>query len=330
MTQPNDASKKSSRTFQCRDQLWETFEQMARELECSIDYLINESMKQYARQRSYGQQGAASGSGRTPFPGARESGGVDAGRSAAVSPPTAPAVPMPRGATPPIPPAIPAGGGRLPPPPPATSTRPMPLPPPPVTGRTSAGSPPPPPMQRPGMSGGPPPIPRGPASMPPSSQPQMQGAMGPPMGGHPMGPSHGGPPPPPPPPPMQQHVPLPPPPMQQQQQHMPQQLPPPQTAPTSHQAYLGALTAIYQGERTSVNKEKFIIGRGRQTSDLTIKDPNVSRQHAMIEFQNGVYYMVDLGSTNGVEFHGQRVTRKAIVEGDVFRICDHEVVFTFR
>ena len=113
-----------------------------------------------------------------------------------------------------------------------------------------------------------------------------------------------------------------PPPPMQQQGYMHQQ---PQA-----QAYLGGLTAIYQGERTPVNKEKFIIGRGRQTSDLTIKDPNVSRQHAMIEFQNGVYYMVDLGSTNGVEYHGQRVTRKAIAEGDVFRICDHEVVFTYR
>jgi hypothetical protein len=115
----------------------------------------------------------------------------------------------------------------------------------------------------------------------------------------------------------------------------PQQMPPPMAQPPSLQhmnagAYLGGLTAIYQGERTSVNKEKFIIGRGRQASDLTIKDPNVSRQHAMIEFQNGVFYMVDLGSTNGVEYHGQRVTRKAIAEGDVFRICDHEVAFTFR
>lgn len=95
-------------------------------------------------------------------------------------------------------------------------------------------------------------------------------------------------------------------------------------------AFVAVLTAIYQGERTAVNKEKFIIGRGRQTSDLTIKDPNVSRQHAMVEFQNGVYYMVDLGSTNGVEYQGQRVTRKAIAEGDTYRICDHEVVFTYR
>ncbi len=49
-----DPNKKTGRTFQCRDVLWETFEQMARELECSVDYLVNEAMKQYARQRNYG------------------------------------------------------------------------------------------------------------------------------------------------------------------------------------------------------------------------------------------------------------------------------------
>src|SRR4051812_5281601 len=63
----SDPNKKSARTFQCRDVLWETFEQMARELECSVDYLINEAMKQYARQRSYGS--------RTPFPAQQGGGG---------------------------------------------------------------------------------------------------------------------------------------------------------------------------------------------------------------------------------------------------------------
>ena len=37
-----------------------------------------------------------------------------------------------------------------------------------------------------------------------------------------------------------------------------------------------------------VTKDRFVIGRGKQSSDLTLKDPNVSRQHAMIEFQNGI------------------------------------------
>ena len=88
------------------------------------------------------------------------------------------------------------------------------------------------------------------------------------------------------------------------------------------------LTIDSDGERFVVNKERFIIGRGKQTSDLTIRDPNVSRQHAIIEYANGTFYMVDMGSTNGIEFAGQRVQRKAIQSGDVFKICDHELFMT--
>lgn len=90
------------------------------------------------------------------------------------------------------------------------------------------------------------------------------------------------------------------------------------------------LNVVYQGEKVAVTKDRFVIGRGKQSSDLTLKDPNVSRQHAMIEFQNGVYFMVDMGSTNGVEYNGQRIARKQIAEGDVYRICDHDLVFTYR
>jgi len=90
------------------------------------------------------------------------------------------------------------------------------------------------------------------------------------------------------------------------------------------------LTLTYNGERYPITKDRFVIGRGKQSSDLTLKDPNVSRQHALVEFQNGIYFMVDMGSTNGVAFNGERVARKAIIEGDVFRICDHDLQFTYR
>jgi neural Wiskott-Aldrich syndrome protein len=96
------------------------------------------------------------------------------------------------------------------------------------------------------------------------------------------------------------------------------------------QAGPSGLTVIYQGERVPVTKERFVIGRGKQSSDLTLKDPNVSRQHAMVEYQNGVYFIVDMGSTNGVEYNGQRIARKQIAEGDTFKICDHDLRFTFR
>src|SRR3954469_10552459 len=91
-----DPNKKSARSFQCRDVLWETFEQMARELECSIDYLINESMKQYARQRSY--------SPRTPFPGSvRRNGSPGWGQHPAAGPLSPPPG---QGAPPPAPPGM--------------------------------------------------------------------------------------------------------------------------------------------------------------------------------------------------------------------------------
>jgi pSer/pThr/pTyr-binding forkhead associated (FHA) protein len=104
--------------------------------------------------------------------------------------------------------------------------------------------------------------------------------------------------------------------------------PPPPPGAGAHVAAV-SLSIYYAGERFPVNKDRFIVGRGKQSSDLTIKDPNVSRQHAMVEFLNGQYYMVDMGSTNGIEYNGQRVQRKVINEGDVFKVCDHELRFSF-
>jgi hypothetical protein len=276
-----DPNKKSPRTFQCRDMLWETFEQMARELECSVDYLINEAMKQYARQRSYGQ--------RTPYPGP---GGPGAGAAPPppVSPPTSlrgaggamPTRPLPGGLPP-----LPARGGGLPAPPP----------PPRGGGSMQSGLGAPPPSR---LTGGglpstrsqPPPAPR---SAPPPIPDRHDRSEQPRGRGHSMPPVPGG---------------------------------------GYNGATLGinqtSLNVIYQGEKFPVTKDRFVIGRGKQSSDLTLKDPNVSRQHAMIEYQSGVYFMVDMGSTNGVEYNGQRIARKQIAEGDVYRICDHDLRFTYR
>src|SRR5262249_31642420 len=54
-----DQSKKTMRHFYCRDVLWETFEQMANDFDCSIDYLINEAMRCCAGSKN-SQAGTAS------------------------------------------------------------------------------------------------------------------------------------------------------------------------------------------------------------------------------------------------------------------------------
>jgi hypothetical protein len=286
----SDPNKKSPRTFQCRDMLWETFEQMARELECSVDYLINEAMKQYARQRSYG--------GRTPYPnagGGRTDGPQERGGGGYPSAPPPPMAPPPqsmRSQQGMLAPDARRGAAGLPPPPARSGGLPAPPPPPRGGGiQSGMGMQPPPRMSTSSMQGAmqgrsqpptaprsaPPPIPGRAPSMPPSP------------GGNSGGGYNGG------------------------------------LSPQGAQ-----LSIIYQGEKCGVTKDRFVIGRGKQSSDLTLKDPNVSRQHAMIEYQNGVYFMVDMGSTNGVEYNGQRIARKQIAEGDVFRICDHDLRFTYR
>src|SRR2546426_4000599 len=63
-----DQSKKTMRHFYCRDVLWETFEQMANDFDCSIDYLINEAMRYYARSKNY-QAAAGAAASQDAIPG---------------------------------------------------------------------------------------------------------------------------------------------------------------------------------------------------------------------------------------------------------------------
>lgn len=98
---------------------------------------------------------------------------------------------------------------------------------------------------------------------------------------------------------------------------------PPPVAEAEH------LSVVLEGVRYEVTKERFVVGRGGRSSDLAIDDPGVSRQHAVIERAGGTYYLVDMGSTNGIEYEGERIARKQIAHGDRFRIGDHELEFLF-
>ncbi len=49
----NERKPKTVRTFECRDHLWRLFRFVADDLGCTVDYLVNESMREYARSRGY-------------------------------------------------------------------------------------------------------------------------------------------------------------------------------------------------------------------------------------------------------------------------------------
>jgi hypothetical protein len=90
------------------------------------------------------------------------------------------------------------------------------------------------------------------------------------------------------------------------------------------------LYLVFDNQKYRIDKDQFIIGRGAKSSDLPIKDGNISRKHAAVIRRNGTYFIKDLGSTNGIDFKGMRIDNKRIDEGDVFHLCDYELRFTFK
>jgi hypothetical protein len=89
------------------------------------------------------------------------------------------------------------------------------------------------------------------------------------------------------------------------------------------------LYLVFGNQKYIIDKDQFIIGRGAKTSDLPIRDGNISRKHAAVIRRAGSYYIKDLGSTNGIDYNGERIEARKIEEGDVYSICDYQLKFTF-
>ncbi|HWJ55106.1 MAG TPA: FHA domain-containing protein [Vicinamibacterales bacterium] len=90
------------------------------------------------------------------------------------------------------------------------------------------------------------------------------------------------------------------------------------------------LYLVFDNQKYRIDKDQFIIGRGAKSSDLPIKDGNISRKHAAVIRRNGTYFIKDLGSTNGIDYKDMRIDNKRIDEGDVFHLCDYELRFTYK
>ena len=86
-------------------------------------------------------------------------------------------------------------------------------------------------------------------------------------------------------------------------------------------AYLIINQQVYPLERIVTN-----LGRRRE-NHIVIKEPEVSRQHAQIRYENGRFVLYDTDSTGGTFVNGQQVDRSVLYTGDVIRMAD--VLITF-
>ncbi len=81
------------------------------------------------------------------------------------------------------------------------------------------------------------------------------------------------------------------------------------------------LAAYVGGQVLKFPLDKQVVTLGRRSSnDVSIPDGQVSGEHARLERQGHTYRIVDLGSTNGLTFNGQRVSQHVFADGDVIYV----------
>ncbi len=82
-----------------------------------------------------------------------------------------------------------------------------------------------------------------------------------------------------------------------------------------------------KGQRLQVRTPIVNIGRA-EYNDLVVPDESVSTQHAKLQRREGVWLLVDLGSTNGTFADGEKVSGEAaLAPGALVRVGDIQLVF---
>ena len=72
---------------------------------------------------------------------------------------------------------------------------------------------------------------------------------------------------------------------------------------------------VIGGKRHDLTRGTTVLGRSKEC-DIPIDDANISRRHAEIRREDGAFWIVDLGSTNGIEVNGRRVERTKLLNQD--------------
>jgi two-component system cell cycle response regulator len=85
-------------------------------------------------------------------------------------------------------------------------------------------------------------------------------------------------------------------------------------------AYLICVTGSSVGKMFKLTQAEMVIGRSSE-ADISINDDGISRRHAKVVVRpDGSVQMVDLGSTNGTFFNGDRIDVQPLHDGDKIQI----------
>lgn len=91
----------------------------------------------------------------------------------------------------------------------------------------------------------------------------------------------------------------------------------------------GRLVLLMPGSRReefTLSKSRVVVGRS-STADIVVRDPKVSRRHALIECNAEGCTVIDAGSPNGTWINGVRVERRLLRPGDTVAMGGVTAVF---
>jgi two-component system cell cycle response regulator len=113
---------------------------------------------------------------------------------------------------------------------------------------------------------------------------------------------------------------------------------PPERANAAPRPHLLILSGPELGRSVELDNQPLEIGRDQDCA-LTLTSEGVSRKHARVQLIFALYFVTDLGSTNGTFVNDERVTMAQLKDGDQIRMGDavlkfvvnqHEVQYTKR
>ncbi len=105
-------------------------------------------------------------------------------------------------------------------------------------------------------------------------------------------------------------------------------IPPEERAPGERfAAKLSFETGPFAGRVVALPNQMVTVGRAPD-NDVVVGDPATSGRHGRIEMRSDVFWISDLGSTNGTLVNGEPVIEKQLSDGDLIAIGQNTIRFT--
>lgn len=93
-----------------------------------------------------------------------------------------------------------------------------------------------------------------------------------------------------------------------------------------HKRYaLAVVSGNEPGKVFQIHNARITIGR--VDCDVTLEDPKLSRQHALIAISGNAARLEDLASTNGTFVDGRQIDQADLDDRTEFRVGDHVLLF---